>query len=167
MATEDDIARLAPSFQRNADDPRPMVLIFCVISGSRKSILAKAVVLIFTSFERLNIDSIIHEKHGLYGVDYPATNYDEYQKEAHQAFEDRLKVLLEQGNSHIVLDRSFYAQEDRQDFSGLVRKNGGRIVLVYLKPKNKAVIWQRICDRKTQPKTANSAFEVTKEILDH
>ena len=166
MAIKYDIAQLAPLLQRNEGDPRPVVLILCGISGSGKSTLAQAVVSAFTSFERLSIDIIIHEKHGLYGIDYPATKYDEYQNEADRVFEDRLKALLAQGKSDIILDRSFYAKKDRQKFSELVRKRGGRTVLVYLKPKNKAVIWQRIWDRKIKPKTADSAFEVTNEILD-
>ena len=167
MAMKDNIAQLAPLLQRNTADPRPVVSMLCGISGSGKSTIAQAVVSAFTSFERLSIDGIIHEEHGLYSIDYPATKYDEYQHEADRAFEGRLEVLLEQGARNIVLDRSFYAQEDRRQFTELVRKRGGRTVLVYLKPKSKAVIWKRICDRRTKPKTADSAFEVTTEILDH
>ena len=166
MAIEDDISRLAPLLQRSPADPYPVVLMLCGMSGSGKSTLAKAVVSTFTSFERLSIDNILHEKHGLYGIGFPAMKYDEYQKEADEEFKHRLKTRLEHRDRDIVLDRSFYAREDRLEFGEFVRQKGGKVVLVYFKPKDKIVLWQRICERKTKTKTADSAFEGTKEILE-
>ncbi|KAK8055653.1 hypothetical protein PG993_000880 [Apiospora rasikravindrae] len=77
-------------------------------------------------FTRLSGDEIIHERHGLYGVDYPADDalYQQYQEENDAIILQRFHSLLEEGQD-IVLDRSFYAKEDRDEFKRIVEEHGG------------------------------------------
>ncbi|KAI0123736.1 hypothetical protein BJ170DRAFT_697530 [Xylariales sp. AK1849] len=135
--------------------------------GSGKSTLAKTVITRLPQFNRLSIDEIIYTDHGLYGVDYAADErlYVQYQEEAGQTFLGHLQDLLKNGKD-IVLDRSFYAKEDRDDFRRIVADGGGRWVLVYLKAGNKEKLWERICGRSTMRRDANSALDITREIFD-
>lgn len=72
--------------------------------------------------------------------------------------------MLANGEDNIVLDRSFYAKEDRDYFKTLIEKRGGRWVLVYLKaPKD--VLWQRICARRQERVNADSALEISEDLL--
>lgn len=155
-----------PQLGRSAQDDRPVVLMTCGIAGSGKSTLAKAVIAAFPHFTRLSIDEIVFEKHGLYGVDYPADNalYQSYQEEASWIYLERFHRLLDESRD-IVLDRSFYAKEDRDDFKSMTEKAGGRWVLVYLKA-DKDLLWKRICDRSAKTRDANSAFEISREIFE-
>lgn len=182
---------LKPHLLRFEQDPRPVVLMTCGIAGectlsklaeicpmdpirtaqhahgspgSGKSTLAKAVVAAFPSFTRVSIDQIIFSRHGLYGVDYPPEKYDEYQTEADGVYEALFRQLLREGKD-IMLDRSFYAKEDRDDFKAQIEQAGGRWVLVYFRA-DKEVLWKRICERRSCGINADSALEITEELLD-
>ena len=137
------------------------------IIASGKSTLAKAITDRLPQFTRLSIDEIIFERHGLYGVDYPAdmSLYQQYQDEADVIYHETLKPLLAE-EKDAVLDRSFYAKEDRYDFTSLIRSNGGKRVLVYLKAISKDALWTRIRDRSLKNKEANSAFDITRDTFE-
>lgn len=148
------------------DDHQPLVVLTCGMAGSGKSTLAKAIVALHQDFTRLSVDEIIFEKHGLYGIDYPAdgTLYQTYQDEAAQVYVRRFHQLLKEGQN-IVLDRSFYAKEDRDKFKRMIEDGGGRWVLLHLKAE-KEVLWERICERSRAKRDANSALEITRAVFE-
>ena len=116
-ATRSLLARIKPPLERSSSNTRPVVLMLCGIAGSGKSTLAKAVVEELRQFTRLSIDEILFEKHGLFGVDYPADHnlYEQYQDEADQIYLEHFHRFL-QADKDLVLDRSFYAKQDRDEF---------------------------------------------------
>ncbi|KAH6657961.1 AAA domain-containing protein [Truncatella angustata] len=152
---------------RTPDDDRPVVVMTCGLAGSGKTTFAKAMQSHFPSFERLSIDEIIFKHHGLYGVDYPANNeiYQSYQEEADAVYLREFQTLL-QSRKNIILDRSFYAKEDRDEFYCLIQSHGARRVLVYFKAIDKEVLWQRICARSAKQKDANSALDISRGTFD-
>ena len=139
----------------------------CGIAGSGKSTLAKAVVEELRQFTRLSIDEILFEKHGLFGVDYPADHnlYEQYQDEADQIYLEHFHRFL-QADKDLVLDRSFYAKQDRDEFKKVIEDEGGRWVLVYLKADEKDFLWRRICERSAKDRDANSALDISRELLE-
>jgi predicted kinase len=162
----DILDQLEPQLSRTQEDPRPVVVMTCGIAGSGKSTLSKAIAARHASFVRLSIDSTVYAKHGLYGIDYPPEKLAEYQAEADAECKARLVELLNCGERDIVLDRALYSREDRDYFKGLVEKKGGRWVLVFFRPASKDVIWNRIQRRREAGIDADSAVELTTEILD-
>ena len=69
------------------------------------------------------------------------------------------------GEQDVILDRSFWAKEDRDRFKQLIEQHGGRWVLLHLKvPKD--VLWQRICARREAAVNADSALEISSELFD-
>jgi len=133
-------------------------------SGSGKSTLAKAIVAAYPSFNRVSIDQIIHSRHGLYRIDYPPEKRDEYEAEADGLYEARFRQLLREGKD-VVLDRSFYARGDRDEFKALAEEAGARWVLVYFRA-DRDVLWRRICERRARGVDADAAFEISEELLD-
>jgi predicted kinase len=158
---------LSPLLRRTPSEPHPVVLMTCGLAGAGKSTLSKLVTATYPSFTRLSIDTIIHHKHGLYDLDYPPDKYAEYQAEADEEYDKRLLELLSDKDQKydIVLDRSFWCKEDRDEVKRLVEEKGGRWVLVYLKA-SKEVLWRRIQERKAKRRDADSAYEVTAEVLE-
>jgi predicted kinase len=121
----------------------------------------------YPHYERLSIDEIIFQKHGLYGVDYAADEalYQKYLDEADTVYASRCRQLLEAGRD-FILERSFYAKEDRDEFKALVEGHRSRWVLVYLKATSKEASWERIRRRAAQERDANSAFEIRREVFE-
>ena len=71
---------------------------------------------------------------------------------------------LAEGQS-VILDRAFYAKEDRDFYKALIEKHGARWILVYLSaPKN--VLWRRICARRETGVSADCALEIGEDLLD-
>ena len=70
-----------------------------------------------------------------------------------------------EGKHDLVLDRAFYAKDDRETYKKLVEENAARWVLVYLKAP-KEVLWQRIQARRAAEVNADSALVISKELLD-
>ncbi|KAJ4298812.1 hypothetical protein N0V88_003850 [Collariella sp. IMI 366227] len=134
--------------------------------GAGKSTLSKAIVTRYPTFTRLSIDSNIYAKHGLYGTDYPAEKLTKYQDEADVECRETLVDLLDRGERDIVLDRALYSREDRDYFKKVVEENGGRWILVFFRPASKEVIWNRIQKRRKAGINADSALDITPEILD-
>lgn len=77
----------------------------------------------------------------MYRIDYPPEKYDEYGDEAEVEHDKYLHELLsdKERRHDLVLDRSFWAKEDREKYKRLAEGKDGRWVLVYLKA-NKSVL---------------------------
>lgn len=135
--------------------------------GAGKTTLAKAVNTHFPAFHRISVDEIVHANHGIYGTDYPASIplYNTYLDEAGAIYLARYKALLA-ANEDIILERSFYAKEDRDEFRGMAEAAGARVVLAFLRAKEKEVLWERIVKRSQGAKTAHSSFDISRETFD-
>ena len=77
---------------------------------------------------------------------------------------ETVEKLLE-NKQNILLERSFYAKEDRDEFKTMIEEAGGRWVLVYLKAE-RDLLWRRICERRAKGVTADSALEIDEQLLD-
>lgn len=117
------------------------------------------------TFERISIDATIYTKHGMYSVDYPAEQYQSHQTEAHGECQVRLLELLISKNRDILLDQSFWNKADRDEVKRLVEDHGARWVLVHLSA-TREVLWHRIRQRSEGTRDADSAFDVTEQVLD-
>ncbi|CAG9950201.1 unnamed protein product [Clonostachys rosea f. rosea IK726] len=138
----------------------------CGIAGSGKSTLSKSIVAKFPTFTRLSIDQMIYEAHGLYGIDYPKELYQQYSSEANKKFiNDFRHLLVSDEPRDVVLDRSFYAKDDRDDYRKLAQEMGARFILVFFEI-SKDKLWQRIQQRAVGDKNADSALDITSDILD-
>ncbi|KAK6070717.1 hypothetical protein SCUP515_08326 [Seiridium cupressi] len=166
-SVDDIIARIEPLLTQAAKGNQPVVLMTCGLAGSGKSTLAKAVLVHFSEYERLSIDEIIFKKHGLYGVDYPANEevYQAYLQEAGDIYMKNFQNLLT-ARKNIILDRSFYAREDRNEFRAIIEAHGSRRVLAYLRATDKKAVWQSICERSVKQKDANSAYDINRKMFE-
>ncbi|KAI8956514.1 P-loop containing nucleoside triphosphate hydrolase protein [Daldinia sp. FL1419] len=162
---EDIVKNLGPQLLRTPSNNKPVVVMTCGIAGSGKSTLSKTILSNYPSYDRLSADTVLAAKHGIYGIDYAPGKYAEFLEEASDECEARLVRLLQEGNRDIVLDRSFYNKEWREETKQLIESNGGRWVLIYLRAKSKEFLWNRISKRRQDGVNADSAYEITKEIL--
>ncbi|KAI3318923.1 P-loop containing nucleoside triphosphate hydrolase protein [Xylariaceae sp. AK1471] len=160
------IAGLRPRILRTEADPRPVVVMTCGIAGSGKSTFSKALVSTHPNFERLSIDGVLAQQHGIFEIDYAPEKYAEYLEEAAQECKSRLTGILTEGSRDVVFDRAFWNKEDREEAKTLIENLGARWVLVYLKAPDKATIWQRIRQRREVELNADCAYQITQEILD-
>lgn len=118
-------------------------------------------------FTKISIDAILCSAHGIYGLDYPASEplYAQYQDEADVVYLQTFHKLMAEGKD-VILERSFYEKQDREDFRSMAEKYGARVVLVFLKAKDKEVPWERVCRRSMATKTADSALDISRETFD-
>ncbi|KAF2967420.1 hypothetical protein GQX73_g6153 [Xylaria multiplex] len=160
------IRKLLPRILRSEADSRSVVVMTCGIAGAGKSTFSKALVLAHPNFERLTLDGIVAEKHGIFKADYAPENYPAYLDEAADECATRLTRLLKEGSKDVVFDRAFWNKADRDEAKNLIESLGARWVLVYLKAPDKATLWQRICHRREVEVNADCAYEITQDILD-
>lgn len=92
--------------------------------------------------------------------------YHKYLDEAATELEQTLIELLDVGEKDIVVDRSLYRKNDRDAFKRLIEGKGARWILAFFRPVNKDVIWNRIQHRRRAGIDANSALDITPQILD-
>jgi predicted kinase len=85
-------------------------------------------------------------------------------EEARQLFAAQTRELLSQ-RKNAVLDSSFYAKKQRDEYRKMIDEADGRLVLVYLTAEQD-VLWKRICARREKCVDADSAREITPELLD-
>ncbi|KAI3339602.1 ATP/GTP-binding protein [Ustulina deusta] len=163
---DETVAKLRPQILRTEADPRPVVVMTCGIAGAGKSTLSKALVSAHPNFERLSLDGIITEQHGIFNVDYAPEKYATYLDEAAEECKTRLTHLLKEGSRDVVFDRAFWNRQDRDEAKNLIESLGARWVLVYLKAADKKTLWQRICKRREVGLNADNAYEITRDILD-
>ncbi|KAI0102507.1 ATP/GTP-binding protein [Nemania sp. FL0031] len=163
---ESVIEKLLPHILRSQADPRPVVVMTCGIAGAGKSTLSKALVAMLPNFQRLSLDRIVAEKHGLFSIDYKPALYEEYLDEAEKECYWRLGHIIKDGQKDVVFDRANWNKENRDEAKELIEVAGGRWVLVYLKAPSKAALWQRICQRREGGLNADCAYDITKEVLD-
>ncbi|KAH7380487.1 ATP/GTP-binding protein [Phaeosphaeria sp. MPI-PUGE-AT-0046c] len=161
---------LSSHLSRTPNDNCPIVVMTCGMAGSGKTTLAKAIHFIHPTFHRISGDEIIHQQHGIYGVDYPASTslYAQYQDEQDEIYMSTFRNLLAK-KVDIILERSFYAKEDREEFRKIAEDAGARVVLVFLRAKGeegKILLWERICRRSEGVKTADSALDIDWETFE-
>jgi predicted kinase len=100
----------------------------------------------------------------MHGFSYPAScdAYAHYQAEADVIYLSRFRKLLSE-RKDIILERSFYAKDDRDQFRSMAEDGGARVVLVFLRAHDKEVLWQRVCKRSRGVRTADSALHISRE----
>ena len=146
---------------------RSVVVMMCGVAGTGKTTLSKQILNEFPGFTRLSKDEIVYQEHGIYGQDFEASDdlYMKYLDEAENVFRQELSILLS-GGKCVVLDRSFYAREDRQQYKKIVEDEGSKCMLVYFRPSDKQSSWARVCKRAKNTKDANSAYDITEDTFD-
>lgn len=159
------VSQVSPHLQRTPEDLRPIVVMTCGMAGAGKSTLAKTIPLLHPSFKRISGDEIIEKHHGIYGVDYPTSLYEQYSEEQDAIFATEFDKLLDSGDD-IILEKAFFARAYRDEFRDKAEKRGARVVLVFLKANDKEVLWRRICRRSEGTKTADNAFDITRETFE-
>jgi predicted kinase len=131
--------------------------------GAGKTTLSRRIIDVFSTFSLLSIDAIIADRHGIYNVDYKPSQYTQYSEEGRKLLLERFHDLLKQ-KQNMVLDRSFWSKRDRDIFKASIEHAGGSWVLVYFDVK-KEVLWRRICERRAKGLNADSALDITPELL--
>jgi predicted kinase len=137
-----------------------------LLTGSGKSSLSKWVILNHPSFQRLSIDSYIYTEHGLYSIDYPKDQYNNYQEEAESTLRNELARILRQGSQDVILDFSFPFKKSREEWKHLVEESGGRSVLAYLDVGIDELRRRVRARNQLTVKDGDSAFFVTNEIFE-
>ncbi|KAF2621154.1 P-loop containing nucleoside triphosphate hydrolase protein [Macroventuria anomochaeta] len=158
---------LLPYLQRTPSDPRPVVIMTCGLAGTGKTTLVKSILKHHPHFTRVSSDAILFDAHGIYGIDYAASLslYNQYQDEVDVVYLETFRRLLAE-EKDIILERSFYAKEDRDEFHGIAVDGGARVVLVFLRAKDKELLWERICKRSRAEKTADNALDISRETFE-
>lgn len=78
-----------------------------------------------------------------------------------------LSLLKDRKN--IILEKSFYAKEDREEFRKISEDAGARVVLVFLRARGdegKKLLWDRICRRSEAVKGADNALDIDEETFE-
>ena len=127
----------------------------------------KSIVAHHPHFTRISMDAIIFRAHGIYGVDYPASAslYAQYNDEADVVYIETFRRLLAEGKD-VAFERSCYAKEDRDEWRRIADEGGARVVLVFLRARDKEVLWERICRRSKAEKTADNALDISRETFE-
>lgn len=118
----------------------------------------------YPNFQRISIDEIIASRHGLYNIDYGTEKHEEYSIEADAEYHQTFRRLLSAGQADIILDRAFYAKEDRDEFRAIVEEFNARLVLVSIRI-DEEVLWRRINERRRKGVDANSALEISEDLF--
>ena len=142
-------------------DSIPLVVLMCGLAGSGKTTFAQH--LEAAGFIRLSIDEEIWATRGRYGLDYPAEQYPQFQREAEAILRHRLRKLIHLDES-VVVDFSFWQRSRREEYKQLVEEEGGRWKLIYLKTSPE-LLRQRL-DSRAPRFDANAAFPITQTILE-
>lgn len=89
----------------------------------------------------------MHDKYGLYGIDFPREKHAGYLEEAQGNIKSAIAALIKDGSKNGVLDLSFYNKEYRDEYKTIIEGAGGRWVLVFL-DATKELLWSRIQGRR-------------------
>ena len=137
----------------------PLVHMLCGLTGSGKTMYAKR--LEAQGCVRLAVDEPIHDRHGRYGIDYPAHDYPRLYDEAVTEVDRRLVELLEAGQS-VVLDHGLWERSNRDRYKRLVEAHGGRWRLFYFKAEPE-VLRRRLAERNRRADA--NALTVKEDML--
>lgn len=69
----------------------------------------------------------------------------------------------------MILERAFYAKADRDVYRKMAEEAEARVVLVFMKAEgeqSKEVLWERICRRSKEVKTADTAYDISRETFE-
>ena len=136
----------------------------CGMAGSGKSTLAKRLAA-GHGFIRLSVDQILADKHGTYGIDYPAEDYERLSNDAMDILEQRMQERLK-AKQNVVLDRSFWSLDDRRACYQKLKDLGlSAYCLVYLRA-GKEILWERVQARKQETLGADNAIELSRELFE-
>jgi predicted kinase len=73
--------------------------------------------------------------------------------------------ILDEGMRDVVLDFSFWNREFRDEWREVIKKvEGVNIILVYF-DANEEVLWRRVQERSRGVRDADSAAEISRELL--
>lgn len=86
-------------------------------------------------------------------------------EEADATYLEVFHKLLADGQD-IAFERSCYAKEDRDEWRKIAEEAGARVLLVFLRVKDKEMLWERISKRSKTEKTADNALEISRETFD-
>jgi predicted kinase len=94
---------------------------------------------------RLSVDELIYDKHGRYGVDYPAESYSALY--AATLAEIRSLVALEVSAGHdVALDLGIFSRADRDEWKRWITELGATWRLLYF-PVSRAEVLHRLTER--------------------
>lgn len=86
-------------------------------------------------------------------------------EEADNVYLETFCRLLAEGKD-IAFERSCYAKEDRDEWRRVAEDAGARVVLVFLRVKDKEGLWDRICERSASEKTADNALDINRKTFE-
>lgn len=139
---------------------KPLVVLLCGITGSGKTVLAKA--LADRGLRRLSVDEEVFARHGRYGVDYPHDAYFDKERPVVDDIRDQLAAEIAAGHD-VVLDHGLWLRSDRDAWRQLAEAAGADVRLVHL-PVEKSELLHRLNERNER-EDAN-ALTVSPEALD-
>jgi len=139
---------------------KPLVVLLCGITGSGKTVLAKA--LADRGLHRLSVDEEVFARHGRYGVDYPHDTYFDKERPVVDDIRTQLAAHVAAGHD-VVLDHGLWLRRDRDAWRALAESAGAEVRLVYL-PVDRSELLRRLNERNER-EDAN-ALTVSAEALD-
>jgi predicted kinase len=122
----------------------PDVYLLVGLTGAGKTTYSKRV-LEPAGVVRLSVDELIYQKHGRYGIDYPASVYFELYAPALVTVRGRLFEELRKGRD-VALDLGIWSRADRDEWKHQLEAAGGRWRLLYF-PVSYAELRQRLAER--------------------
>jgi len=91
------------------------------------------------------VDELIYNRHGRYGIDYPASIYFKLYAPALETVRESLYGELEKGHD-VALDLGIWSRADRDEWKRLLEAAGARWRLLYF-PVSEAELRQRLAER--------------------
>jgi predicted kinase len=122
----------------------PDVYLLVGLTGAGKTTYSKRV-LEPAGVVRLSVDELIFTKHGRYGIDYPASEYQQLYAPALELVREALYAELIQGHD-VALDLGIWSRADRDDWKRRIEAAGARWRLLYF-PVSHAELRQRLDER--------------------